>query len=129
MADATEEVTDLFGDAVPEPSEGELVKAAARSVTQDVFDRRRPKPTTKFVAVQKIVRTFLEAGHDPAELTAAMLEDGALTIAAIEHRIARARERAGTATHTGPHLSKSTTSLIGWAERHREQRSALGGGR
>lgn len=93
MADATGEVTDLFGGAVPEPSEAERIKAVAQAVTVDVFSMRHPRPAQKFVAVLGVARALLTAGHAPEAVTAAMVEDGALTIAAVEHRLGKARER------------------------------------
>lgn len=131
LAADAEEVTDLFGDAVPEPTAVELVKAESIRVTKAVFERRHPRPSTPFPGLQSIARRLLEAGHDPEAVISAMVEDGAHTVAAIEHRLGRARERAGVAVRSGPHLSKSTTSLASWADRHREHapRPAIGGGR
>lgn len=89
------EPTEMFASEVPRKDDA--LKRTAHAVTVAVFEQRDPRPAAPFPGVMKVARMLLVAGHTPAAVIAAMVEDGAMTVAAVEFRLGRARERAAGA--------------------------------
>lgn len=116
-AEAADEDVDLFGAPIGVPV-ADPIKDQAHRVAVAVFEQRFPRPATPFPGVMGVARSLIAAGHDPGAVVDAMVEDGALTIAAVEFRLGRAREANGQAENRrGPSVSKSTVSLANWAGR------------
>lgn len=117
-ADAAGGATDLFGGQIPEPTAAQVSKANAHRVTTLVFEQRHPRPATPFVGVMSVARALLDAGHPSERVVDAMVEPGALTVAAVEFRLGRAAEARGDAERRrGPSLSQSTIKAAAWAAR------------
>ena len=88
----------LFGDAPPKKAPDEM-RERARAILADVYERRDPKPAGNYLGMLAATRALLVAGHAEDALTAAMMDDGPITIHALEMRLARAKERAEPRTN------------------------------
>lgn len=67
---------------------------AAHVLTCSFWERTNPKPVVKFVALRKIVQTFLDAGWSPAAIDRALSETRAFTTGAIEYTLRCRTEQA-----------------------------------
>lgn len=75
------------GDTGPEPP--------ARYVARQVWEHKKPRPATKFVAVMKVAEALLEAGHQVDDVVAAMIAAPTITVAAVELQLSRRKPPAG----------------------------------
>lgn len=96
----------LPGMAAPSPRRQD---EADHVIATAVFERSSPKPATPFVAVRKIAQRFLEAGHEPAAIEAAMLSVRTISIGWVESELNKNRPR-GAVIARPPSTTRTASS-------------------
>lgn len=66
---------------------------AAQELIRRVWTARNPRPATPFVALVKIAKRLIEAGHSEADVERAFMETPAFTTAALEFQLNGGRRR------------------------------------
>jgi hypothetical protein len=70
----------------------------ADEIARHVWENRSPRPATPFVAVRKIARSLIDAGHDPAVVRDAMMNVRTISIAWCESWINDPKRRPAAQT-------------------------------
>lgn len=88
------ETPELELESTPPP------KPIEKRIAERVWERKNPKPATKFIAVVKIARTLLDAGWKPQQIEDAMVSVRTISVAWVEGELNKSHERPGAASRT-----------------------------
>lgn len=96
----------------------------AQRVVAKVWEMKKPKPATPFIAAVKIAERLLEAGHDPQRIGWAMVKAPTITVAAVELQL-----NAGTAPGGDPRPADERHGIVAHDPARTGGRVKIGGPR
>ena len=103
----TEYETEYETDKIPASSQKSDERREAERIVRAWWESKSPRPVAKFIGVVKLVQRFLEAGHDPALVAAALNEAPAQTVGALEFQLNKPK-----AQHRPTNVERSWSNIL-----------------